>query len=204
MTVIDPFAVMNAVGLVAFAAVGTLKAADADLDILGASTLGLLTALGGGATRDVLVGRVPALLTSLSDVGLVGLGVAFGLLVGRWRADDALGHPLLQTADAIGLAAFAASGALVGVSAGVSAFGVIVLATLTGVGGGLVSDVLLRRVPAVLKEDFYATCAVLGGIAFLTVGSAGVGAPWPTAACAGVALVARLGALRFGWRLPTV
>lgn len=204
MTVVDPFAVMNAVGLVAFAAVGTLKAADADLDILGAATLGLLTALGGGATRDVLVGRVPALLTSLADVGLVAVGVAFGLGWGRWRASHTLGHPLLQTADAIGLAAFAASGALVGVSAGVSAFGVVVLATVTGVGGGLVSDVLLRRVPAVLKEDFYATCAVLGAVAFLLLQVGGVGSPWPTAACAGVALVSRLGAIRYGWRLPTV
>lgn len=198
------FAAMNAVGLVAFATVGVLKGSDADLDLFGVVVLGFLTALGGGMLRDVLAGRVPAALQSSGDVvvaaGGVVLGVALSLRV-RGRLRDATA---LLVSDAVGLAAFAATGAAVGLETGLNLFGVVVLATLTGVGGGSISDLLLVRVPAVLREDFYATPAALGGV----VAWAAVGLSLPVAvatlAAAGSVLAVRLAALRYEWRLPTV
>jgi uncharacterized membrane protein YeiH len=224
---VTAFEVLNAVGLVAFGAVGSLKAADAEFDVLGVAVLGLLTALGGGATRDVLVGRVPAVLQSTADVGFAFLGVALALLfaarvsTGRAQQSRALAplaaapfarrvgiepldHPAVTVPDAVGLAAFATTGALVGYDAGVTAFGVVVLGTITGVGGGLISDVLLQRVPFVLAEDFYATCAVAGSVAFWVLVASGAGTTVAAGVCAALAFALRVVAMRRNWQLPTV
>jgi uncharacterized membrane protein YeiH len=199
---VGAFEVANAVGLVAFAVVGALKGAEADLDPFGVVVLGVITAFGGGTFRDVLVGRPASLLTT-ADVAFALLGVALAVFVFR-ATDGAREHPALRLADTVGLAAFAATGALVGWAAGVSPFGVVVLATLTGVGGGSLADLLLTRVPVVLREDFYATPAALGGTAFWGAQAAGVPAPLPTAACVSVVAGLRLLALRYDWHLPTL
>ncbi|MFC4548984.1 MULTISPECIES: trimeric intracellular cation channel family protein [Halorussus] len=194
---------MNVIGLLAFAVVGSLRGADADLDLLGVAVLGVMTALGGGVTRDLLVDTVPVALRSTTDVSvaLVGVGLAVALARLEMGATD---HSLVLLADAVGLSAFATTGALVATTAGLSPFGVVVLATVTGVGGGLVSDVLLRNVPFVLVEDFYATCAVLGGVVFWVAISAGAGRRASAVVCAAFVFGLRLLAIRHDWELPTV
>ncbi|MFC6992259.1 trimeric intracellular cation channel family protein [Haladaptatus sp. GCM10025707] len=200
---LSAFAVMNVVGLLAFAVTGSLKAIDEQLDVLGVFVLGTMIALGGGMTRDVLVGAVPNALQSTDDVTIALAGVVLAIFLSRTRRNW-VQHSAILVPDAIGLAAFAATGALVGAEAGVSGFGVVLLATLTGVGGGLISDVLLQRVPGVLKEDFYATCAVAGGVVFWAVSEGGAGPDVAAAACAATVLALRLLALRFDWSLPRV
>jgi uncharacterized membrane protein YeiH len=198
------FGVMNAVGLVAFALVGSLKAIDENLDVLGVAVLGYLTALGGGTVRDTMVNRVPTVLSSTTDVWFAASGVALAVLLsGRIDERNLLDRAVVTVPDAVGLAAFAATGAIVGADAGVSAFGVVVLGTLTGVGGGTLTDVLLDRVPFVLYEDFYATCAVAGCVAFLAARGVGLNAQVAGLACAVVAFAFRLVALRFELELPT-
>jgi uncharacterized membrane protein YeiH len=204
-TIPDPFAVANVLGLLAFAAAGTLKGVEADLDVLGVAVLGVSTALGGGMMRDVLVGRVPVALTSTTDVTVALVGVAGALVAARrFRTDQVRNHPALIGSDAVGLAAFAATGALVGVDAGLSPYGVVVLATLTGVGGGSIADLLLGRTPWVLREDFYATPAVVGGVGFWTAATLGLPRGVPTLGCFVLTLSLRGLALRYDWRLPTV
>ncbi|WP_338730296.1 trimeric intracellular cation channel family protein [Haladaptatus sp. DJG-WS-42] len=200
---LDAFAVMNVVGLLAFAVTGSLKAIEERLDVLGVAVLGILTALGGGMTRDVLVGAIPNALQSTDDVTIAFVGVVVALLLSRSRKNW-VQHSAILVPDAIGLAAFAATGALVGADAGVSGFGIVLLATLTGVGGGLISDVLLQRVPGVLKEDFYATCAIAGGVVFWIATVNGVGEQLSATACAVTVVLLRLLALRFDWSLPRV
>lgn len=201
---VSAFGAMNAVGLVAFAVVGALKGADADLDLFGVGVLGMLTALGGGILRDVLAGRVPAALRTTSDVSVALVGVEVGIVLARAMGGRLRNHAVVQLPDAIGLAAFTATGALVGVETGLSPFGVVVLATLTGVGGGSIADLLLGRVPAVLHEDFYATPAVLGGGAFWLATGVGVAAGQATLGCAAFVFSLRSLALRYDWHLPTV
>ncbi|ELZ83385.1 trimeric intracellular cation channel family protein [Haloferax sp. Atlit-6N] len=201
---VDPFAVMNVVGLLAFAVAGALKAAEAGLDVFGVSVLGIVTALGGGTTRDVLVDRLPASLAATWDmsVALVGVGLAIVLIHSiEGRVRD---HPAFLTTDAVGLSAFAATGALVGVDAGVTSFGVVILATITAVGGGSIADILIGRVPVVLRDDFYATPAVVGGIGFLAARAAGAPTGVPSGLCAALVFSVRLLALRYDWRLPRV
>jgi uncharacterized membrane protein YeiH len=199
------FALFNLVGLLAFAMVGALKAVDAGLDLFGVVVLGVLTALGGGTLRDVLVGRVPGSLTATGDVAVALVGVALAVALARRSTRRLRDSPALLVPDAVGLSAFAATGALVGLEAGLSPFGVVVLATLTGVGGGSLADLLLVRVPVVLREDFYATPAVVGGAAFWLAVASGPLAPgagvW---LCGAATLALRLLALWREWRLPAV
>lgn len=191
------------VGLFAFGLAGALKGSDADLDLFGVVVLGFLTAFGGGAVRDTLVGRTPVTFLRTPDVvvALAGVVVAVALFRGRQHLTRT---PLFRTADALGLAAFAASGAAIGWEAGVSPFGVVVLATLTGVGGGSIGDLLLTRVPVVLREEFYATPAAVGGATYWLVRATVAGPPVPALVAVLVVLALRLVAVRREWQLPTL
>ena len=200
----DPFAVANVVGLLAVAIAGALKAADADLDLFGVVVLGVVTALGGGTTRDVLVGRLPASLDSAGDVTVALVGVAIAVIVVAANGPRLRDNPLFLFSDALGLAAFAATGALVGTSVGLSPFGVVALATVTAVGGGSIADILLGRVPVVLREDFYATPALVGGVSFWALSTVGAPAGVSTLVCTVSVLGLRGLALTYDWQLPTV
>ncbi|KZN23379.1 hypothetical protein A4G99_15335 [Haladaptatus sp. R4] len=200
-----PFAVMNTIGLVAFALVGATKAIREEFDLFGITVVGLATAFAGGMTRDVLVNRVPLALTSPIEIGLGVFGVclAVGLTLVLDSPDD---HPVTLLSDAVGLAAFATTGAIVATQTGVSGFGVVAIATINAVGGGALADVLLNRSPFILLEDFYASCAVLGGGTYWLVtalGGVGVGNT-AAAMCAAVTVGTRVAAVTYGWSLPTV
>jgi uncharacterized membrane protein YeiH len=199
----DPFAVMNTIGLIAFALVGSSKAVRAEFDLLGVLIVGLAMAFAGGVTRDLLVSRVPLALQSPIEItlGLVGVGLAVALST-VLSAPDA--HPVTVVADAIGLAAFATTGAIVATDVGVSAFGVVAIAMINAVGGGAVADILLDRAPFILFEDFYASCAVLGGSAYWLVDMLGAPASTAAVACAIVTVGTRLAAVTFNWHLPSV
>ena len=117
------------------------------------------------------------------------------------------GHRTLNigsVSDALGLAAFASTGALVGTGVGLSPFGVVALATVTAVGGGSIADILLGRVPVVLREDFYATPALVGGVSFWILSEVGASAGLSTLVCTVSVLALRGLALTYDWQLPTV
>jgi uncharacterized membrane protein YeiH len=200
--VLDPFVVMNAISPIAFALVDPTKAIREKFDLFGVAVVGLATAFAGGVTRDVLVGRVPLALQSSGEIalGVIGVGLAVGLHLVLEAPDD---HPITLISDGIGLAAFATAGAIVATDAGVSEFGVVAIATINAVGGGAVADVLLDRSPFILFEDFYASCAVLGGTAYVGATLLGVAGSTAAIACAGTTVLVRLVAVARGWTLPT-
>ncbi len=198
----DPFVAMNAIGLVAFALVGASKAIREEYDLFGIAVVGLATAFAGGATRDLLVNRVPLALSDPTEIGLglLGIALAIGLSIALESPDD---HPITLVSDAVGLAAFTTAGAIVASGAGVSSFGVVVIATINAVGGGAIADVLLDRPPFILFEDFYASCAVLGGTTYWIVAAVGASGTTAAAACAAITVGTRLAAVTYGWALPT-
>jgi uncharacterized membrane protein YeiH len=194
---------VNTIGLVAFAFVGSSKAIREEFDVFGVLIVGLAMAFAGGVTRDLLVTRVPLALQSPIEIslGLVGVGLAITLSLVSSSPDT---HPVTLVADAIGLAAFATTGAIVAMDASISAFGVVAIATINAVGGGAFADILLDRAPFILFEDFYATCAVLGGSTYWIVGTLGTTGGTAAVACAVVTAVTRLVAVKYHWELPTV
>jgi len=199
----DPFAVMNTIGLIAFAFVGSSKAIREEFDVLGIAIVGLAMAFAGGATRDLLVTRVPLALQSSTEIGLglFGVGLAIALSVVRTSPDT---HPVTLVADAVGLGAFTTTGAIVATEAGVSVFGVIAIATINAVGGGAFADILLDRSPFILFDDFYATCAVLGGCAYVVAGVFAVSGNTAAGTCAVVTVITRLAAVTCDWELPAL
>ncbi|MBX0325300.1 TRIC cation channel family protein [Halomicroarcula sp. F13] len=199
----DPFAVMNTIGLIAFALVGSSKAIREGFDLLGITIVGLTMAFAGGATRDIFVSRIPLALQSPVEIslGLFGVGLAIVLSIVLTSPDT---HPITVVADAIGLAAFTTTGAIVATEASVSVFGVIAVATINAVGGGAFADILLDRSPFILFDDFYASCAVLGGTGFFVAEAMGASGTSAAGTCALVTITTRLAAVSYDWKLPTL
>ncbi|WP_227377177.1 trimeric intracellular cation channel family protein [Haladaptatus halobius] len=197
------FWVANAIGLVAFALVGASKAIREGFDPFGVTVVGLVTAFGGGTTRDLLVMRIPLSLQTFSNIGFGVIGVILAVALSTFLQDPDQ-HPFSLTADAIGLGAFATTGAIVATTVGVSPFGVVALATINAVGGGAFADILLDRPPFILLQDFYASCAVFGGCTYwLILMSFGAGA-LAASGCAVMTVGTRLIAVRYGWELPNI
>ena len=199
---ISIFELMNIIGLVAFAITGSLKAIEAKLDLLGITVLGTMTALGGGITRDLLVNHIPNALKSISDMSFAILGVWLALIIYKIFGLDIKNKYIILIPDAIGLSAFTTTGAIIAYNSEVSFFGIIILATLTGVGGGIISDILLGKVPSVLRDDFYASCAIIGAIAFYIVLLSGFSLAVASFVCSVVVLMVRIVAIMYDWKLP--
>ncbi|NPA17070.1 MAG: trimeric intracellular cation channel family protein [Aquificae bacterium] len=193
---------MNIIGLVAFAVVGSFKALREGLDLFGITVLGIMTALGGGITRDLLVNQIPNALKSYNDIMFALAGVWLAVVMYRILKKDISNRYFILIPDAIGLSAFTTTGALIAYNAEVSFFGIVILATLTGIGGGMISDILLGKTPTVLKDDFYASCAIIGAIAFYIAVSSGMGLNFSAFICATVVLMIRILAILYNWRLP--
>ena len=201
MTGQEAVLLVDLLGTFAFALNGALTAARAvHLDITGVVVLGIITAIGGGMLRDVLIGDIPPAAFRLWYY----LPVAFaGALLAFWisRPPRLLTHAI-EVLDAIGLSLFCVVGALKALSAGLDPAPAIILGTVTAVGGGTIRDVAIRRVPSVLTGGLYAIPAVVG--ATIAVVAQPFGALAGPAAVTGAAacFVIRMLGLRFDWHPP--
>ncbi|KGQ21883.2 trimeric intracellular cation channel family protein [Thermus filiformis] len=145
-----------------FALSGALKGVEKGFDLLGVLVLATVTAVGGGSIRDVLVGTLPP--RALTHEPLLWSVALVGLLTFRFHPRvQALERPLYYL-DTLGLGLFAALGAERGISAGLGPFGVALAGALSGVGGGVLRDLLAGEVPVILYRagDLYASAALLG------------------------------------------
>ena len=193
--------VLDLVGVAVFAIGGAMAAMAAHLDLLGVLVLASITAVGGGTVRDLLLDRHPVFW--IQDATPLVVIVASTVLTVAWVQFLPLPTRALLIVDALGLAVFALSGAQVAEAAGCRALVIVLMGTLTGVGGGLARDVLTAKVPLILQQDIYATAAMAGIALYLALRRVGVAAPWSL--CAGVAtvLAMRLAAIYFSLRLPS-
>jgi len=187
-------------GTVTFAVTGALVAVRREFDLVGVLLLAAVTAVGGGSIRDVVVGIVPP--TSLQDETLLWLVFGTGLVVFALHRFVPTGRTL-YVFDTVSLGLFAALGAERGLQAGFGFWGTVFAGAVSGVGGGIIRDLLTGEVPGVLYRsgDFYATAAAAGAGACFLLQPVG-----PTLALVGGAVVAiavRVGSRLVGLRLPT-
>lgn len=149
------------VGTVTFAATGALAALEKRFDLVGVVVLGAVTAIGGGSVRDLVVGEVPP--PALRDEPLLWAIVVTSVLVFAIHRHITQ-HTLLYVLDTVSLALFAALGAERGLEAGLGFWGVVFTGAVSGVGGGMIRDVLTGEVPRVLYRagDLYASAAAVG------------------------------------------
>lgn len=173
---------LDLLGVFVFALSGASLALTKGLDLFGVLVLGVVTALGGGVARDLCLGIEPPAALASSRYLLVALSAGAVAFLGERHVDRLAGAVLLF--DAAGLGLFVATGTSISLRAGLAAVPAIVLGCLTGIGGGMVRDVLVGEVPTVLRRELYAVPAVLGagvvclgdglGVAFLPTASAAV------------------------------
>ena len=152
--------ITNYIGIAAFSASGSLKAIEKNMDLLGVLVLGFSTALGGGIISDVLLGIYPPINLTYLPYPLAAIATSLAVFT-FYRFFEHARRPLLYF-DAVGLGAFAVSGASLAYSIYPSPLLVVSIGAITAVGGGVVRDVLANEVPMVLTREFYATAAILG------------------------------------------
>jgi uncharacterized membrane protein YeiH len=196
--------VLDLAGTFAFGLNGALTAVRVvRVDIVGVVTLGVITAVGGGIIRDILLGALPP--ATFVDWRYLAVAAAGGLIAFLFsRALSRLASPI-DVLDAAGLSLFAVTGASKALALGVGPVQAIILGTVTGVGGGTVRDVLIRQVPSVLNSGLYAIPALIGAALAVIATSGGVsqvlGAPAALGA-AGVCFAIRIVGLHFGLDAP--
>lgn len=189
---------LNIIGTIAFAISGALVAMEEDYDILGVFILGLVTAFGGGVLRNVLIG-LP--VDNIWEQGLLlkSALAAMGIVFFMPESFIHFSKRSLYFFDAIGLSAFAIQGAIAATSMDHPISAVIVAAILTGIGGGIIRDVLAGRKPVVLREEIYAVWALLGG---LIIGLNIVNSTIEYMILFVLLVVFRMLSLKFRWKLP--
>lgn len=192
--------ILDLVGTFVFAMSGAALGVQRGMDLFGVLVLAFVTAVFGGIARDVLIGAVPP--TSIASWHNLALAVVAGLLVFRFfRLFDRLQHPVLFF-DAVGLGVFAVAGTQKALDHGITWPMAAVLGMISGIGGGMVRDVLTAQVPTVLRADIYAIAALAG--ALVVVAGAATGLSPTAVGLAGTALCVflRLMALYYHWKLP--
>lgn len=200
-TVTPLFLALDLMGTFAFALNGALTGVRvAKLDVVGVVTLGMVTALGGGVIRDVLIDSLPP--ATFSDWRYLAVAAAGSLIAfGFGRRLDRLAGPILVL-DAAGLSLFAVSGASRALDVGMGPGQAVILGAITAVGGGTVRDVLISRIPVVLRSELYAIPALAAALVVVVAQRSGVYGVPAAVGAATVCFAVRLLAIRFSLHAP--
>ena len=192
--------ILNYAGIAVFAASGAMVGVRKGFDVFGIATLGVLTGVGGGILRDLLLDRPPYSIQHWPNITVALIAVAvttpFAHVVLRMNT-------AVLVLDAIGMGFFATSGAAIAVDAGASWFAAGLVGLLTAIAGGMLRDVIAREIPYVMgPDDLYAIPAMLGAATYVAIDY--FGPQWVAVAIGStLATLLRLAALVFHWRLPT-
>lgn len=189
------------VGTLVFAVEGALSAMRGGLDLLGVMVISFVAALGGGVIRDLLIGATPP--NAIRDWRYPVLTFLAGFFTFVFHSTvQAFPPEWMLLLDAAGLALFAVAGVEKAILFGIRPFIAMLMGTVTAVGGGVVRDILLSRVPAVLQVDIYATAAFFGAFVVLAARRLGL-SPGAAAFVGGAAcFTLRMVAVTRGWHLP--
>jgi len=156
------------IGTSSFAMSGFLIGVKKEFDLLGISIIAIITAIGGGILRDTLVNRIPLVFNNSSSIVIIFATILASWMLRLHRRDGIMRNKIFIISDSIGLIAFSIAGAQVGIEFHVNFFGVIFLAFVTAIGGGIIRDMMVNDVPYILSRDFYGTVSILiGGILYL-------------------------------------
>ena len=191
---------LDIMGTFAFAVSGASAGVKRELDLFGVLLLSCAAAVAGGVARDMLIGAIPP--AALADWRYLATALVAGALT-FWCNPliDRLKNPV-QLFDAAGLALFAVAGAEKALAYGLSPVMAALLGMLTGIGGGIVRDMLLAGIPSVLRSELYAVAALAGAIVVVSgdvlQSHAAVTAPLGASTC----FVLRMAAIRYRLRLP--
>jgi uncharacterized membrane protein YeiH len=191
---------LDLLGTFAFALNGALTALRvARLDIVGVVTLGMITALGGGIIRDVLLNVPPA---TFNDWRYLAVAAAGGLIAFAFGRRLERLNTFITVLDAAGLSLFAVTGAGKALQLGLGPAQAVILGAITGVGGGTLRDVLVRQVPSVLSSGLYAIPALIGATATVVVTLLDVNGPATAVGAAALCFLIRMVGVHYDLDAP--
>ncbi len=193
---------LDLLGTFVFAISGTATAADKKFDLFGAAIIALVTAVGGGTIRDLLIGNTPVgWMRDLNYLAAIGLAVPvtffFKTVLLRMRRT-------LFLFDAIGIGLFTILGLQKTLAAGLSPVVAVLMGTVSAVFGGVVRDILCNEVPLIFRKEIYATACIAGGVLYFLLDWLGLEYHVNVAATVGFIILVRVLAVRWGWGLPVV
>ena len=192
---------LDLAGTFAFAISGAVAAKQRGLDLFGICAIAFIVACGGGIIRDLCIGAIPPAGLTNWHYLVAAIG-ATGMTIGLYSFVRRLNHPVLLF-DALGLSMFAVTGAEKSLAYGHNTEVAVLLGITTAVGGGVLRDILLNRIPVILQKEIYASAALIGALIVVL----GNSLKWPSddwislialTICFGL----RLLALRYHWNLP--
>lgn len=204
------FDILEVVGTISFAGAGAMVAVRKQVDLFGVLFLGIITALGGGMLRDITLGRIPpALFENGVYVAIAAATALLFFLLARlfqekYLYSEQLIDQINNVFDALGLGIFTVIGSQVAIEAGYEENGLLVvcMGMITGIGGGLIRDLMVREIPFVLRKRVYAVASITGALLFYVFWQFQA-ADW-IAVFAGVVWVfgMRMLATKYKWNLP--
>ena len=205
--------ILEIVGTIAFAVSGAFVAIKAKLDVFGVIFIGCVTAVGGGITRDILIGATPpAIFTNSYILWIAALTSAVVFVIAylnREKFDDVRAHieHINNFFDAVGLAAFSVMGTEIAFTNGLSNNPVlsVVLGMLTGVGGGMIRDILTDTTPYIFKKHVYALASIAGATLYYILRYfLSEMVMIPTMVAMLLVILLRMLATKYRWSLPKV
>lgn len=192
---------IEVIGTFAFAISGIRLAAYKNFDLFGAYTIGLVTAIGGGTLRDLLLDLPPFWMQDWMYLGVTGLSLAIVIVFRAWLVSM---NKTLFIFDTVGLALFVVIGIQKTIETGYPMWVAMVMGMITGSFGGVMRDILINEMPLFFRKDIYATACVAGGMAYWLAIALGRGSVEAQMICALAIIALRMCALRWNWSLPVL
>ena len=193
--------IIEVIGTFAFAISGIRLAAFHRFDCFGAYTVGLVTAIGGGSLRDILLDIPVFWMNSWIYLGVTAAALLVVILFRKLLVSN---NRMLLVFDTLGLALFVVIGIQKTLAVDYPMWVAIVMGSITGSFGGVLRDILINQEPLFFRKDIYATACLAGGMAYWGVGAVGGSDIAAQALCAVTIIVLRMCALKWDWSLPVL
>lgn len=193
--------IVDIIGTVAFTVSGVLVGIKNRLDLFGIYVLAMATASGGGIIRDIVVGReVPAFFTRWRYFAAITVAMIATCLLYRFVNKI---MSVIILADAIGLGVFTVTATYKAMEYGLPLLGVVFAGVITGVGGGILRDIMVNEIPLIFRSEIYAIPSIIGSLLFYLIYGK-VGLSINIYMCVGVIFVIRMVSVKFKWNLPVI
>lgn len=191
---------LDFIGTMVFAMSGVLTAAEKRLDLFGASVIGVVTAVGGGTTRDLLLGITPVTwLSTPVYLYVILAGVVIAIVFRRLLATL---RRTLFLFDTIGIGVFTVIGLEKALNLGVHPAVAVMMGMTTAVVGGVIRDTLTNEVPLIFKREIYATACITGALVYLLLRWLGVDSALVQLFTVVVIITVRLLSIHYNWSMP--
>ena len=195
------FVIIEFIGTFAFAISGIRLASAKKFDWFGAYIIGMVTAIGGGTIRDVMLGLPPFWMTNSIYIICCALALFYVIGFGKRIIRQ---NSTWFIFDAIGLALFNIIGIEKTLNMGYPLWMAIIMGSITGAAGGVIRDVFINEVPLIFRKDIYAMACVVGGIVYVICHKFGLSAEINALLSGITVVVIRILAVKYHWQLPVL